>query len=74
MTTTAHTRPTQTDRVLAYLKANPKGLTARECSRKLNIDRLAARIHEIPLPILKTWVRTKGGANVIRYSLAPVLA
>lgn len=64
-----HVNPCQVDRVIAYLKANPKGLTARECSRKLNIDRLAARIHEIPLPIVKTWVRSKGGAKVIRYSL-----
>lgn len=73
---TSNTDSRQVAVVLAYLEANPKGLTSRECSRKLNIDRLAARIFEIAKSrgITRTRVTLKSGKKVMRYSLTPQLA
>jgi hypothetical protein len=62
----------QKSEILAHLKAG-ESLTARECSRLFDCDRLAARIKEIRddgHAVDMTW-ETDGTKRWGRYSLAP---
>lgn len=63
-------KTSQCRRLLSYLSTG-KSITAREASRKLGIDRLAARIHQLreTHEIASSRLRTRGGAYVAVYRM-----
>lgn len=64
------TRDSQCRRLLRFLSTG-KSITAREASRKLGIDRLAARIHQLRENhrIVSSRLKTRGGAYVAVYRM-----
>jgi hypothetical protein len=74
------TKQTQCQRLLAYLKRHPKGITVLEAFQHLGICCLHKRIGELESydlsrdhvghTITRTRERTQGGATVTRYKLA----
>jgi hypothetical protein len=65
------TRDTKCRRLLSFLSTG-KSITAREASRKLGIDRLAAHRWELVQAghkIVSSRLRTRGGAYVASYRL-----
>jgi hypothetical protein len=66
-----HRRPTQANRILAYLRAGNR-LTALDALERFGCFRLAARIHELRREgwaIEERTVETRGGKRVAEYSL-----
>lgn len=71
----AHNRPTQTERVLDYMRKYGS-ITTLDAVLDLGVLRLASRINEIKrigIPIKKDWTRVKNrfgeDCKVLRYSI-----
>ncbi len=66
-----HQKPTQANRILAYLRAGNR-LTALDALERFGCFRLAARIHELRREgwnVQERTVETRGGKRVAEYSM-----